>query len=308
VTRILRLGLVGLGKVAHGRHLPAIAGDPRFELAATAGPGGGRVGIPHHADIHALLAAGPALDAVSICTPPQQRAGIAHAAIEAGLQVMLEKPPAVTVHELDALDRSAEAGGATLFAAWHAREAAQVGAAAAWLREREVRAVCIDWKEDIRRWHPGQEWILSAGGFGVLDPGINALSIASAILPGPLVVEAARLQVPERRAMPIAATVHMRSGDAPVQATFDFLQAGAQTWQIAVDTDRGRLLLAEGGRRLDIDGHVGTTHPDLEYARVYRRFAALIDAGQREVDPEPLRLAEDILRVGVCQTVAPFAF
>lgn len=308
MTRVLRLGLVGLGKVAHERHLPAIAADPRFELAATASPGGGRDGIPHHAGIHALLAAGHALDAISICTPPQQRAGIARVAIEAGLQVMLEKPPAVTVRELNALASSAESAGTTLFAAWHAREAAQIGAAAAWLRERAVRAVRIDWKEDIRRWHPGQEWILSAGGFGVLDPGINALSIASAILPEPLAVETARLQVPDRRAMPIAATVRMRSGDAPVRATFDFLQAGAQTWQIAVDTDRGRLLLAEGGRRLDIDGRVGTTHPDLEYARVYRRFAALIDAGQREVDAEPLRLAEDILSVGVRQTVAPFAF
>ncbi len=37
-------------------------------------------------------------------------------------------------------------------------------------------------KEDVRRWHPGQDWIWEAGGFGVFDPGINALSILTEVL------------------------------------------------------------------------------------------------------------------------------
>lgn len=48
------------------------------------------------------------------------------------------------------------------------------------------------WKESIRRWHPGQEWILAAGGFGVFDPGITALSILTAVLPEPVFVEMRR--------------------------------------------------------------------------------------------------------------------
>jgi hypothetical protein len=41
----------------------------------------------------------------------------------------------------------------------------------------------IVWHEDVRKWHPGQQWIWEPGGFGVFDPGINALSIATRIFP-----------------------------------------------------------------------------------------------------------------------------
>src|SRR3546814_1603945 len=46
----------------------------------------------------------------------------------------------------------------------------------------------ITWIEDVRKWHPGQDWIWKPGGFGVFDPGINALSLASLLFPGPLTV------------------------------------------------------------------------------------------------------------------------
>src|SRR3546814_14231220 len=90
---------------------------------------------------------------------------------------MLEKPPAATTTEISALADHARARGVTLFATWHSREAAGVAGARDWLSDKRIRAAHIRWKEDIRRWHPGQEWILDAGGFGVFDPGINALSI-----------------------------------------------------------------------------------------------------------------------------------
>ena len=32
----LKLGLVGIGKIARDQHIPALAADPRFELVATA--------------------------------------------------------------------------------------------------------------------------------------------------------------------------------------------------------------------------------------------------------------------------------
>src|SRR3546814_15502820 len=98
---------------------------------------------------------------------------------------MLEKPPAATTTEICALADHARARGVTLFATWHSREAAGVAGARDWLSGKRIRAAHIRLKEDIRRWHPGQEWILDAGGFGVFDPGINALSIMTAILPAP---------------------------------------------------------------------------------------------------------------------------
>src|SRR3546814_3831287 len=82
---------------------------------------------------------------------------------------MLEKPPAATTTEISALADHARARGVTLFATWHSREAAGVTGARDWPSDKRIRAAHIRWKEDIRRWHPGQEWILDAGGFGVFD-------------------------------------------------------------------------------------------------------------------------------------------
>ncbi len=124
-----------------------------------------------------LLAACPQLDAVSICTPPQVRYAIASEALENGLHVMLEKPPGATLNEVEALRDKANAVRSTLYASWHSRAAAGVEPARRLLAERGVKSVRVDWKEDVRVWHPGQTWIWKAGGLGVFDPGINALSI-----------------------------------------------------------------------------------------------------------------------------------
>ncbi|HUD30186.1 MAG TPA: Gfo/Idh/MocA family oxidoreductase [Novosphingobium sp.] len=303
----VRLGLVGIGKIARDQHLPAIAGNDRFTLAATASRHGGVEGVPGYHDIAEMAAACP-LDAVSLCTPPDGRYQQALAAIEAGLHVMLEKPPAVTLSHVEALVEAARAADVSLFATWHSREAAGVAPARAWLADKRIEAVRIDWKEDIRRWHPGQEWILGPGGFGVFDPGINALSIATRILPHELFVESARMDVPEGRASPIAASLQMRSGGAEVRAEFDFLQTGPQTWSIEVDTDAGTLRLTQGGSVIQRPGEAERTEPDLEYARLYEHFAHLCAERASDVDLRPLRLVADAFLIADRRVVEPFAF
>src|SRR3546814_11636276 len=106
--------------------------------------------------------------------------------------------------------------GVARVATWNSREAAGVAGAVDWLSEKLIRAAHIRWHEGIRRWHPGHEWILDAGGFGVFNPGINALSIMTAILPAPLLLDAARIDIPEGRSSPIAATMAMQIGRAHV--------------------------------------------------------------------------------------------
>ena len=60
------------------------------------------------------------------------------------------------------------------------------------LKRHHVNFLKVTWKEDVRKWHPGQEWIWQPGGFGVFDPGINALSIVTKILPEPIFAESCR--------------------------------------------------------------------------------------------------------------------
>jgi len=288
----LKLGLVGIGTIARDQHLPAIAGNPHFKLVATASREGGVEGIPGYRTIEEMLGAGHELEAVSIATPPKGRGALVRAAIDAGLDIMLEKPPATTISEITALQARAAGTGTVLFTAWHSQEAAGVAAARDWLAGRKILRVIINWQEDIRRWHPGQDWILAPGGFGVFDPGINALSIVTQILPEPLMVEAAEFAIPSNREAPLSASVRMRSRSAEVTAEFDFLHQGEPRWDIDVDTDQGRLSLREGGKLIDLGGSA-TNGPDAEYPRLYARFAALIDTRQSDVDIAPLRLVED---------------
>jgi predicted dehydrogenase len=304
----IRLGLVGIGKIARDQHLPALAADGRFELAATASRNAQLDNVPGYPDIAAMIAGGHDLDAVSLCTPPDGRYEQAVTAIDAGLNVMLEKPPAATLTEIAALADRAKAKGVVLFTTWHSREAAGVAPAKTWLQGKRIHAVRITWKEDIRRWHPGQEWILAAGGFGVFDPGINALSIATRILPDPLILQTAWMDVPEGRASPLAAGLGMRSGSATVDVALDFLQTGPQTWDIEVDTDAGTLRLSLGGSVIQLPGVDEQKAPDREYPRLYARFAELVAAGESDVDVRPLQIVADAFMMAERRATEVFAF
>lgn len=304
----IKIGLVGIGKIARDQHVPALARGEDFKLCATASRNGQVEGIRAYRSVEELLAGRPEVTAISLCTPPAGRFDQAMAAIAAGRHVMLEKPPAATVSEAEVLVDAARSKGVALFTTWHSREAAEVDSARDWLAHRLITAVRIAWREDIRQWHPGQDWILAPGGFGVFDPGINALSIATRILPEPLVVLAAELAVPDNRACPIAATIAMRSGCAPVTVDLDFLQVGCQTWDIEVDTDAGTLRLRQGGSRLELPGSAPMQGPNREYERLYSQFAKLIRDCEVDSDLRPLRLVADAFLTGQRVNAPAFEF
>jgi D-galactose 1-dehydrogenase len=239
--------------------------------------------------------------------PPVPRFDIATAALAAGKHVMLEKPPGATVSEVLKLERLARAKGVTLFATWHSRHAAGVAQARGYLRDAQIRHVQIDWKEDVRRWHPGQDWIWQAGGLGVFDPGINALSIMTEILPNPVHLTAATLAFPDNCETPIAADLAF-AGPAgmTVDAVFDWRQEGPQSWNITVDTTHGQLRLTDGGATLLIDGMAQKAEGPGEYPGLYHRFAELIEAGQSDVDISPLQHVADAFMLGRREVVAAF--
>lgn len=304
-----RLAIVGVGKIARDQHIPAIAANPDLELAATASrnPTATVPGIPAYPTLSGLLAAHPDIPCVSLCTPPQARYLDAHLALAAGRHVMLEKPPGATLSEVHALDALARKNGLTIFATWHSREAAAVDAARDWLSGRTLRKVRIDWKEDVRHWHPGQDWIWQAGGLGVFDPGINALSVMTAILPDPVHLASAELRFPENRDTPVAATLDfLHAGGAEVTAEFDWLEQGPPTWTIRLSTDDGDAELTEGGARFTVNGVAQVAGDDQEYGRLYRRFAQLVAAGESDVDLAPMRHVADAFTLGRRVTVDRF--
>jgi predicted dehydrogenase len=301
------VAIVGVGKIARDQHLPSIGRSGRFTVAAGVSRNARIDGVDNFETLDAFLAARPDVPVVALCTPPQVRCEMAEAAIRAGRHVLLEKPPGATLSEVEWLATFAAGRGVTLFATWHSRFASAVEPARAFLAERSIADVEIIWKEDVRRWHPGQAWIWEPGGLGVFDPGINALSVMTAILPRPVRITAAELEFPENRDTPIAARIRFTDPlGTPVRAEFDWRQEGPQTWDVIVTTDAGRLVLSHGGSTMSVDGVARPMPPEAEYDGIYARFAELLDAGTSEVDVSPLRHVADAFMLGRRIVTDPF--
>ncbi len=302
----IRIAIVGVGKIARDQHIPTIAASDAFELVATVTRHNSLPDVPNYASVGELVAAQPDVTAIAICTPPRGRIEVVKDAVAHGLDILLEKPPAATITEAEELVAATAGSDSVLYVTWHSREAPGVEPARAWLANRRLRRVVVSWREDVRVWHPGQEWIWEPG-IGVFDPGINAISILTQIIPTPLAVQSAKLAFPANRAAPIAAdlTLSDRTG-AQIEVGFDFDQRGPQTWNITAETDDGTLELRDGGSKLAIDGTGQVLSDETEYARLYARFAQLITHRASAADLSPFRLVADAYLLGERREVGPF--
>ncbi len=305
----MQIALVGIGKIAVDQHVPAITASPDWELAATVSRHGTVGGVPAYTDFDKMLAERPDIRVVSLCLPPVPRFDYAARAIRAGRHVMLEKPPGATLSECHALADMARAQRVSLYATWHSRQADKVPAAKAWLQDKTLRRLSITWKEDVRQWHPGQDWVFQAGGLGVFDPGINALSILTEILPDPIHLTGAELHFPENRDTPIAAQCrfHHPQG-AEVSMELDWLEPGTPTWAIEAVTDEGHMRMENGGGKLTIDDTPDDSLPGLagEYPRLYAQMAKLVESGAIDMDLAPMRHVADAFTLGKRVKAAPF--
>ncbi|MCC0035703.1 MAG: Gfo/Idh/MocA family oxidoreductase [Hoeflea sp.] len=307
-----KIALAGIGKIARDQHVPALMASPDWELAATVSRRGSVDGVEAFENFDAMLEARPDITVVSLCMPPVPRFDFARAAILAGRHVMLEKPPGATLSECHALKALARRAGVSLYATWHSREAAMVAPAKAWLAGKTLKNLVVTWKEDVRKWHPGQTWIWQAGGLGVFDPGINALSIVTEILQDPIHISSSELLIPENCETPIAANLTFAHPQgAQVSAEFDFRKEGDQFWNIAIETDQGSLVLSEGGATLSINGEmqnaaIGDTALKGEYPRLYANMAALVRARGIDMDLAPMAHVADAFLLGKRVSVEPF--
>ncbi|PHQ85417.1 MAG: D-galactose 1-dehydrogenase [Thalassobium sp.] len=296
----MKIVLVGIGKIARDQHVPAIANSADWNLAATVSRAGTVDDVPAYTNIDTMLAENPEIRAVSLCLPPVPRFAYAKAALLAGRHVMLEKPPGATLAEVHALAALAQTQGSTLFTTWHSRMAQGVAQAKALLAGKSVIKGHITWKEDVRRWHPGQDWVFAAGGMGVFDPGINALSILTEILPAPVHLQDARLDVPENCQTPIAAQLTFSNG---ITADFDWRQEGPQNWDMWIETTENRVELSEGGSKINVDGRDITGEAAGasllgEYPALYARMADLVRTGASDIDLSPMVHVADAMTLG----------
>ncbi len=112
MSRKIRTGIVGCGKVAH-LHAAALSGLPESELVGVADVApdrarefGARYDVRAYPNLESMISAGK-IEAVAVCTPhPEHRAPAVRAA-EAGIHVLVEKPLASSLADCDAMIEAA---------------------------------------------------------------------------------------------------------------------------------------------------------------------------------------------------------
>jgi D-galactose 1-dehydrogenase len=297
-----RIAVIGLGEIGLKRHLPVIAAHPDFEIVASAKrhPVATDIGGRQYRDYREMLASEPAIEAVAICTPPDVRCRIALDAIAAGKHVLLEKPPFSTLGEFRRARLAAERAGVTLLGGWHSQFNVSVDRARDILAGQRVAKLEMVWNEDFTVYHAGQEWIWQAGGFGVLDAGVNGLSILTEILPEPMVVRAATLKIPRGAQTPIAVDIDFAGAhdEDRLHAGMDWRTPTAERSIEIVTRSGQRLWMPNSGRRLELDGTVLVDEDNMEYPRIYDRFAKLIASGGSQLDEAPLVVVADTWLIG----------
>lgn len=293
----IRIGIVGLGKIAHDQHLPSIMQNERFEIAFLADKSvRSSVEAPHFNSLEAVLDAGISFDAVSVCTSPQPRLELCQRLLPLQCFLLLEKPSAASFEDALRIQQNATYHNSHIFAAWHSRFAPQIGRAKDWTNKHRIIRGKVIWRENASKWHPGQDWLWRRGGFGVFDPGMNALSILTYILPGrAFSVCHGILKTPINSETPTVAKFLLNSRQTEIHCEFEFHDQDDDVWEIQLEgLDGSTMTISEGGASISIDGSAFERNDSREYQQIYEHFSRLISNRQSDFDIEPLRIIDSV--------------
>ncbi|MBE3577665.1 MAG: Gfo/Idh/MocA family oxidoreductase [Limnochordales bacterium] len=129
----VRVGIIGVGGIANGKHMPNLAKLPNVEMVAfcdiireRAEQGAKKYGTPDakvYTDYRDLIARDD-IDVVHVCTPNRSHSFITIDALEAGKHVMCEKPMAKTYAEAKAMVEAAKRTGKKLTIGYQSRHRA----------------------------------------------------------------------------------------------------------------------------------------------------------------------------------------
>lgn len=249
--------------------------------------------------------------AVSIATPPNTHYEIGMQALQAGKHVILEKPPTLTLEQLEEMESEALNHGVVLFTAFHTRYRDEVYAARDYLIGKQVKEIEIRRYQHVKTYHPNaftNGWILNkaiAGGGIVIDDGTNFIASTGCALSDNVSfgVTGAKIIIPDGMEVETQADIDFnfdKSGRGNMK--MDWLHEGQEVATITLKTGQEEcvidLLTAEflvNGKPLT-QGTCGESRVDIsgEYRRVYEHFQHCILEGKSFVSKGEL---EFVLRV-----------
>ncbi|GLC88946.1 Gfo/Idh/MocA family protein [Lysinibacillus piscis] len=183
----LRIGVIGVGGIATGRHIPAFLQLPTVELVAVSDMNKAQAqkvakdfDIPYVCEqLEDML---DKIDALVICTPNKFHAPIAIQALNAGVHVLCEKPMALNTQECEAMTAAAEKSGKVLLIAYHWRFMKESRAAKQLIELGEIGEPLVIRIQSMRRrkvpgWGVFTNRDLQGGG-ALIDYGCHLLDLA----------------------------------------------------------------------------------------------------------------------------------
>ena len=249
----LRVAVVGLGWVGTHRHLPWLKRNSDVEV----------VGVIDHTPAkverakslfrvsEGAVAEAPSsvlwldhVDAVTIATPPATHAALAAAYLQAGKDVLLEKPMALEVDQARELGDIARREGRILAMVHNfqfARSTLRLRKLIADGRLGEIQALWGSQLSNPRRRLPEWYETLPLGLF--YDESPHFFYLVRALLNGDPEIEVVHVVAGEPgRSTPAAITLLMRAGSMPAQISMNFV-APVSEWHLTVIGSRGLAVL-----------------------------------------------------------------
>ncbi len=250
MTANLRCALVGTGGVAQ-LHARAVHAHPRAELVAVsdltrakADAFAAQWGDPAVYDTLDELLAAEHPDVVLICTPPVAHREQTVAALEAGSHVVVEKPPAPSLDELDEMRAAADAAGRTLAVVFQQR----TGTAAAHVKRllsegalgRPLIATCQTlWYRDADYFAvPWRGKWATEGGGTTLGHGIHQLDLLAFLLGDWVSVRAQLWRLDRETETEDASTATILFGNGVVAQVTTSAVSPRETSSIRIDTQK----------------------------------------------------------------------
>ncbi len=206
MANVLRIGIVGCGKIARGSHAPGFAAVPGARITALCDLDKSRMAAIRDEqtpdalcfdNYNRMLEEAP-MDAVSICTSNRFHAPMAQAALKRGLHVLCEKPMAGTLPDATRMIAAARKADRILQINQSLRYHALYQTVVNLVRQgrigdpRHLRCLRAAGTTPDKRWSPGATWFVQKSEQGglVLDIGIHMADLLAWIA-GPVTSVAA---------------------------------------------------------------------------------------------------------------------
>ncbi|WP_034661161.1 Gfo/Idh/MocA family protein [Cellulomonas sp. KRMCY2] len=245
----------------------AASGAPTRDLATDLAT------VPWYPDLGAMLAAGAAPDVVVLCTPIHTHGPLATRALQAGCDVLLEKPPAASLGELDRLLAAESATGRVVQVGFQTFGSAALAAideivAAGEIGELTGVGAVGTWVRTTGYW-TRSSWTgrRSLGGRPVVDgvvtnPLAHAVVTALRLAGARTVDDVASVDLDQYRANPIevddTSVVRVTtSRGIPVTAALTLCAATQTTPHVTVQGSRGQVVLDYYADIVEVTGTAG---------------------------------------------------